>query len=108
MSSPGTGIPHGSLSLCLEMDRSLSDITHFLTSLSNKFGVIATMENENCSNQISKMFASVLKEQLHRTSLSNFFERKIVIIFLSISVLGAQKNRLIEMVLLSTHNICFH
>ena len=38
------------------------------------------------------------------------FERKIVNIFLSISltyVLGAQKNRLIETVILSTHNICF-
>ena len=41
------------------------------------------------------------------------FEHKIVIIFLSISyicktcVLGAQKNCLIETVLLSTHNICF-
>ena len=37
------------------------------------------------------------------------FERKIVNIFLPIRltyVLGAQKNRLIETVLLSTHNIC--
>ena len=35
---------------------------------------------------------------------------KIVIIFLTISLnicLGAQKNRLIKTVLLSTHNICF-
>ena len=38
------------------------------------------------------------------------FERKIVNILLSISftyVLGAQKNRLIETVLLRTHSICF-
>ena len=40
------------------------------------------------------------------------FQRKIVNIFLPISFnicfgCGAQKNRLIEMVLLSTHNICF-
>ena len=36
-------------------------------------------------------------------------EHKIVNIFLSITfniILGAQKNHLIEMVLLSTHNIC--
>ena len=38
------------------------------------------------------------------------FQRKIVIISLPIIlayVLGAHKNRLIETVLLSTHNICF-
>ena len=38
------------------------------------------------------------------------FWAKIVIIFLPISLnicFGAQKNRLIETVLLSTHNICF-
>ena len=38
------------------------------------------------------------------------FERKIAVIFLSISLnmcFGAQKNHLIETVLLSTHNICF-
>ena len=38
-------------------------------------------------------------------------ERKTMNLFLSIRfniyVLGAQKNHLIEMVLLSTHNICF-
>ena len=40
----------------------------------------------------------------------NFFECKIVIFFLPISLnicFGAQKNGLIETVLLSTHNICF-
>ena len=39
-----------------------------------------------------------------------FYERKIVIIFLPINLnmcLSAEKNRLIETVLLSTHNICF-
>ena len=39
-----------------------------------------------------------------------FFRRKIVIIYRSISLnmcFGAQKNLLIETVLLSTHNICF-
>ena len=38
------------------------------------------------------------------------FERKIVNIFLPIGIkiyFGAQKNRLNETVLLSTHNICF-
>ena len=38
------------------------------------------------------------------------FERKIIIIsYPSVLtyVLGAEKNRLFEMVLLSTHNICF-
>ena len=43
--------------------------------------------------------------------VSKYFQRKIVNIFLptnfNIHVLGAQKNRLIETVLLSTHNICF-
>ena len=44
--------------------------------------------------------------------ISNIFERKYVNIFLPISrnisyVVGAQKNRLIETVLFSTHNICF-
>ena len=46
----------------------------------------------------------------HRSSLEKFFVRKIVIIFypsVLTSVVGAQKNRLNEMVLLSTHNICF-
>ena len=45
------------------------------------------------------------------TGLDNkIFERRIVNIFLPITFnicLGAQKNRLIETVLLSTHNICF-
>ena len=39
-----------------------------------------------------------------------FFECKFVIIFLTINLnmwFGAQKNRLNEMVLLNTHNICF-
>ena len=42
--------------------------------------------------------------------LSQKFERKIEIIFLPINLnicFGAQKNRLIETVLLSTHNRCF-
>ena len=42
--------------------------------------------------------------------MNKLFVPKIVNIFLPISltyVLGAQKNHLIEMVLLSTHNICF-
>ena len=41
--------------------------------------------------------------------LNKNFQRKIVI-FLPIIlayVLGAQKNRLVETVLLSTHNVCF-
>ena len=42
--------------------------------------------------------------------LSKIFKRKIVIIFLPISLnicFGCSKNRLIETVLLSTHSICF-
>ena len=46
----------------------------------------------------------------HRFRVNNFFQRKILNIFLSVSFnicFAAQKNRLIETVLLSTHNICF-
>ena len=42
--------------------------------------------------------------------VKKFYERKIEIIFLPINLnicFGSQKNRLIETVLLSTHNICF-
>ena len=42
--------------------------------------------------------------------IRKFYLRKILIIFLTINLsicFGAQKNRLIETVLLSTHNICF-
>ena len=45
-----------------------------------------------------------------RVMINTVFERKIVNIFLPISFnicFGAQKNRLIETVLLSTYNICF-
>ena len=51
-----------------------------------------------------------MKLYLHTIDLDNFFECKIMNIFLPISltyVLGAQKNRFIEMGLLSTHNIFF-
>ena len=50
------------------------------------------------------------KQLITRSRENNFYERKIVIIpYQSIEtcVLGAQKNRLIETVLLSIHNICF-
>ena len=53
------------------------------------------------SGDFGKVFSQVL--------INNIFEHKIVIIFLLAVLaysLGAQKN-LIEMVLLSTHNICF-
>ena len=43
-------------------------------------------------------------------TLNHLFEHKIVINFLPINlniVVGDQKNRLIETILLSTHNICF-
>ena len=49
----------------------------------------------------------------HKTDIDpdeDIYERKTVIISLPINLnmcLGAQKNRLIETVLLSTHNICF-
>ena len=52
-----------------------------------------------------------MKIENHRFTLNKIFENKIVNIFIpirfNIIVLGAQKNRLIEMVLLSTYNICF-
>ena len=47
---------------------------------------------------------------LIKLSKNPYFQRKIVNIFLPIIlayVLCAQKNRLIETILLSTHNICF-
>ena len=48
---------------------------------------------------------------LPQVQVNNFFQRKIEQTFSCPSVLtcvlGAQKNRLIETVLLSTHNICF-
>ena len=53
---------------------------------------------------------------IHRINVLNtdldkhYFERKLVNIFLPIGltyVLGAQKNRLNERVILSIHNICF-
>ena len=52
-----------------------------------------------------------LNKVLHSLGLDKkSFEYKIVNIFLPISIsisFGAQKNLLIETVLLSTHNICF-
>ena len=77
-----------------------------------------------CHGYVSTMYANVplYKFTIHaQGQLSKKIERKIAIIFLSITlnlcfgcskelsqtcVLGAQKNRLIETVLLSTHNIC--
>ena len=50
------------------------------------------------------------KKKIGHCQLSKIFECKIVIISLPINLnifLGAQKNCLIEMVFLSTHNICF-
>ena len=48
--------------------------------------------------------------ELKQVQINKLSERKIIIILLSICLnmcFGAQKNRLIETVLLSTHNICF-
>ena len=45
-----------------------------------------------------------------QAKINKHFQREIVHIFSPINlayVLGAQKNRLIETVLLTTHNICF-
>ena len=45
-----------------------------------------------------------------KVQIRTFYLRKILIIFLPVNlicVLGAQKNSLIEKVLLSTNNICF-
>ena len=50
------------------------------------------------------------KETYTGLDINKNFQRKIVNIFLPIILayaLGAQKNHLIETVLLSTHNICF-
>ena len=48
-------------------------------------------------------------QTVHTVYINKKFQHKIVNIFsqLLAYVLGAQKNRLIETVLLSTHNICF-
>ena len=53
---------------------------------------------------------TVLYMYMHRSSLANFFSVKLSLFSypeIQTYVLGAQKNRLIETVLLSTHNICF-
>ena len=47
---------------------------------------------------------------IHVGPVKDFFSVKLHLISYPLTntcVLGAQKNRLIEMVLLSTHNICF-
>ena len=53
----------------------------------------------------------IVEHSSHRASLANYFSVKLEIIFLSTGlfkhVLCAQMHRLIETVLLSTHNICF-
>ena len=45
-------------------------------------------------------------KKLYNSILANFLDIFLSIIF-SIYMLGAQKNHLIETILLSTHNICF-
>ena len=50
---------------------------------------------------------ALLESEVSQVSINKYFQRKIVNIFLPIIlayVLGAQKNRHIETVLLSTHN----
>ena len=86
------GISKGCVSLCI----SAGSLKPFLpcNTMSNK--ILCWLI---CSLDVS-IGPKISKNNLH----------KIAIIFLSISlncVLGAQKNRLIETVLLNTHNICF-
>ena len=60
--------------------------------------------------EISRTVHSCFEPFKYHRSRNNIFECKIVNIFLSINLtfaLGAQKNLLMETVLLSTHNICF-
>ena len=52
---------------------------------------------------------SIVQSSGHGSRLTKYLKRKSVNIFLPISFnifLGAQKNHFIEMVLLSTHDIC--
>ena len=66
-----------------------------------------------CSELSLKLLLCVCEQQSLRFAIGPVkqnFERKIAIIFLhsNLSIcFGAQKNHLIETVLLSTHNICF-
>ena len=56
------------------------------------------------------MFLLYFMMHYSQVTINKIFQRKIVNIFLLIIltyVLGTQKNRLIERVLLITHNICF-
>ena len=59
---------------------------------------------------IDQFAASLIENRLKQAKISKLLGRKIELISLSINntdVLDAHKNRLIETVLLSTHNICF-
>ena len=78
----------------------------------HKNGLIETVLNHNiCFDW--EIFKNIFKYASLPRSVHIFHRArtfKIEIIFLSINLnmcLGAQKNRLIERVLLSTHNICF-
>ena len=57
-----------------------------------------------------RTFFSFCSQKNHRLRLTKTFSIKILIVSYPSNltyVLGAQKNRLIETVLLSIHNICF-
>ena len=56
------------------------------------------------------VYVYAMTKRTQTTGLDKIFQRKIVTVsysYLLACVLGAQKNRLNETVLLSTHNICF-
>ena len=105
----------------------LKTFTHVLSIFFNKlgkrwnarleWGIITTLTNTAKPSSMIGFFKSwktqkkisLNPEQFHRASWAKKSPGKIVIIFLSVSLnicLGAQKNRLIETVLLSTHNTC--
>ena len=68
---------------------------------------------DDCSHELHKIIALGPSTSVNWIFLDHRFrknQRKIVNIFLPINFnicFGAEKNRLIERVLLSTHNICF-
>ena len=78
---------------------------HSFSSFQNKHNIILKIQFEDQNS----MYPRVWNKGVLQVQLCKHFRRKIAYIFLSISftVLGAQKNRLNETILLSTHNICF-
>ena len=65
--------------------------------------VLILMENEWTAEMKTKWMISGLDKQNLSAKNCEFFSYPSILTY----IFGAQKNRLIETVLLSTHNICF-